>query len=564
MYIPFDIDLQMSDPCAPRGPWSPSSWQQFPVTQPVSYPETPAPVTEKLLHRLSTLPGLVHPHEIDRLRSELARAANGHAFVLQGGDCAERFAYCTDERIEAQLRVILQMSLVVVWGTGLPVVRVARMAGQYAKPRSSLMEKITISKKGENGEEIEETVELSSFRGDIINGLEATPESRKPDPARLLDAYYNSAATLNYMRNQLGNGFADLNTAEGWTISEAKSTNGEKPREGTPGVPSSVPEWVSRWDLSHVQKSDIRTRYKMVVDSISHAVGFMNTVGAQNESVVKAANVYTGHEALVLQYEEGLTRLSKVGINGASTGTTVSNSSPALRGLDEKNGNGTVNGSSTQGKWYDTSSHFIWMGDRTRNLDGAHVEFFRGIANPIGIKVGPTMKPDELVSMLDIVDPGKEAGRVTLITRYGHSNIRNLLPAHIRAVKASGHPVVWICDPCHGNTHTVLGLKTRSYGDIASELCAALEIHAAEGGSLHGVHLELTGDDVTECLGGSQELKDIDLAKRYESACDPRLSVSQALDVAFLVADWWGKIKSPSAGLKRKLEGDDEIVVSKK
>lgn len=555
----------MSDPLAPRGLWSPSSWQNVPVRQPVFYPDTTEEATENIYKKLSTLPGLVHPHEIDRLRSELAKASEGKAFVLQGGDCAERFAYCTDERIEAQLRVILQMSLVVVWGTGLPVVRVARMAGQYAKPRSSLTEKVKITKKDAEGNEIEEVIEIPSFRGDILNDLEATPEARKPDPSRLLDAYFNSAATLNYMRNQLGNGFADLNTASGWAFSNgpgsgiAKNSKSNGKHSDEDSHAPGVPEWISQWDLSHVQQDDIKTRYLDVVNSITRAVGFMNTVGAQNDSVVKGASVYTGHEALVLQYEEGLTRLSKISVDGLHTGATVSNSSPALRGIDEKSVAATNANQKSQldGKWYDTSSHFIWMGDRTRNLDGAHVEFFRGISNPIGIKVGPTMKPDELVSMLNIVDPNKEAGRVTLITRYGHSKIRDHLPGHIRAVKASGHPVVWICDPCHGNTVTVLGYKTRSYSDIASELCAALEIHTEEGGSLHGVHLELTGDDVTECLGGSQELKDIDLEKRYESACDPRLSVSQALDAAFLIADWYGKKKGTQvAGEKRKLDHD--------
>lgn len=548
----------MSGSYASKGPWSPSSWQKTPVTQPVSYPDTPEETTNGILKKLSTLPGLVHPLEIESLRRELANASQGTAFVLQGGDCAERFAYCTDERIEAQLRVILQMSLVVVWGTGLPVVRVARMAGQYAKPRSSLTEKQKIIKKQADGTEVEEVIEIPSFRGDIINGLEATPESRKPDPSRLLDAYFNSAATLNYMRNQLGNGFADLNTASAWAVTNGpnsglyKSDNGDEAREGK--NTHSVPEWISQWDLSHVQQADIKTRYLDAVQSITRAVGFMNTVGVQNDSVVKGANVYTGHEALVLQYEEGLTRLSKVGSNGSNTGATVSNASPALRGLDEKSAAKSASVGQAHGKWYDTSSHFIWMGDRTRNLDGAHVEFFRGIANPIGIKVGPSMKPDELVEMLNIVDPNREPGRVTLITRYGKGKIRELLPHHIRAVKASGHPVVWICDPCHGNTVTVLGLKTRSYSDIASELCAALEIHAQEGGSLHGVHLELTGDDVTECLGGSQEVKDIDLKKRYESACDPRLSVSQALDAAFLIADWYGKTKGISLDRKRKFD----------
>uniref|UniRef100_A0A060TDW8 Phospho-2-dehydro-3-deoxyheptonate aldolase n=1 Tax=Blastobotrys adeninivorans TaxID=409370 RepID=A0A060TDW8_BLAAD len=437
--------------------WTPTSWQSRPIKQDVVYDDYKA--VEKSLEKLESLPPLVHPNEIEQLKAKLKAAAEGKAFILQGGDCAELFDYCNQDRILAKLKVLLQMSLVLIWGTKLPVVRIGRIAGQYAKPRSKLTE------------EVEGYGEIPSFRGDNINGYH--PSDRTPDPQRLVSAYFHSAATLNYIRSSLANGFADLH----------------HPFD---------------WDLSHVRQDSVRKRYQQVVDSISEGLGFMQTVGADSSQSLQTVDFFTSHESLLLEFEQSLTR--KVG-----------------------------------SKYYNTSAHFVWIGDRTRQPDGAHVEFFRGVENPIGIKVGPTTSTEDLIKLLDTVDPNRETGRVTLITRYGADKIESLLPGHIKAVKQSGHKVVWISDPCHGNTKTspVTKLKTRYFDDIFSELRLALEIHRKNDSALNGVHLELTGDAVTECIGGSQNLEDEDLVLRYDTVCDPRLSVSQSLDVAFLIADYF-------------------------
>lgn len=453
--------------------WTLTSWQDKPITQDVVYDDYSQ--VEKALEKLESLPPLVHPREIEDLKTKLGEAAEGKAFILQGGDCAELFDYCNQDRIEAKLKVLLQMSLVLIWGTRLPVVRIGRIAGQYAKPRSKLTE------------QVDGFGEIPSFRGDNINGYE--PSDRKPDPSRLVSSYFHSAATLNFIRGSLASGFADLH----------------HPFD---------------WDLSHVREDSVRQRYQTVVNAISEGLTFISSVGAdENNATLKSVDFFTSHEALLLEYEQSLTRLLK---NASSpTGHNTS--------------------SYPQKKWYNTSAHFIWIGDRTRQIDGAHVEFFRGVANPIGVKVGPSTKCDELLRLLDIVDPDFEPGRVTLITRYGASKIKEMLPEQIRAVQSTNHKPVWICDPCHGNTKTspVTKLKTRYFDDIISELRQALEIHKDTNSMLNGVHLELTGDAVTECIGGSQELEDEDLALRYDTVCDPRLSLSQSLDVAFLVADWY-------------------------
>lgn len=445
-----------------RAEWTPTTWQDFPIKQDVVYDDEAK--VEAALNKLESLPPLVHPNEIEQLKSKLKLAAEGKAFLLQGGDCAELFDYCNQERIDAQLKVLLQMSLVLIWGSKLPVVRVGRMAGQYAKPRSKLTE-------------IVDGKEIPSFRGDNINGFDV--KDRTPDPSRLVSSYFHTAATINHVRSQLSNGFADL----------------RRPLD---------------WDLSHVQKDHVRERYQGVVDSITEGLNFMKTIGADNSIDITSVDFYTSHEALLLEYEQTLTRKMR----DPTTGTN---------------------------KWYNTSAHFVWIGDRTRQLDGAHVEFFRGLSNPIGIKVGPSMKADELVALLDIVDPNYETGRVTLITRYGATSIANLLPSHIQAVKKSGHKVVWVSDPCHGNTKVspVTKFKTRYFDDIVTEIRLALQIHRENGSIMNGMHLELTGDAVTECIGGSQALEDKDLIIRYDTVCDPRLSVSQSLDIAFLVSDWF-------------------------
>ncbi|KAF8475992.1 DAHP synthetase [Kalaharituber pfeilii] len=444
--------------------WSPSSWQSKPMKQSVVYEDKTA--VEEALKKLESLPPLVTPHEIVKLRAELKEVALGKKFLLQGGDCAELFDYCSQDPINAKIKVLLQMSLVLIWGARIPVVRIARMAGQFAKPRSSLTEVV-------DGKEI------PSFRGDNINGY--LPHERTPHPARLVSSYFHSAATLNYLRAQLSSGFADLH-------------------------------YPFEWTLSHVQSKNVRKEYETIVNSITDALQFMRTIGADNAPSLGSVDIYTSHEGLLLEYEQSLTRLLK----------------------DPSDGN--------KPKWFNTSAHFIWIGDRTRQLDGAHVEYFRGIQNPIGIKIGPTMKQDELVQLLDIVNPDKEIGKVTLITRYGAGKIKDKLPGHIQAVQKSGHIVVWQCDPMHGNTRTSPpphSLKTRTFSHIISELSSCLSIHKAHNSRLGGVHLELTGDAVTECVGGSEGLKDEDLSVNYTTYCDPRLNQNQALDAAFLIASYY-------------------------
>ncbi|ODV92504.1 hypothetical protein CANCADRAFT_56157 [Tortispora caseinolytica NRRL Y-17796] len=452
-------------PSGLKDEWTPTSWQAKPIQQDVVYDDAEA--VEKALEKLESLPPLVTPHEINKLREKLKDAAEGNAFVLQGGDCAELFNYCTQEAIEGRLRILLQMSMVLVWGLKLPIIRIGRIAGQFAKPRSKLTEMI-------------QGQEYPSFRGDNINGYEL--EDRTPDPARLVSAYFHSAATLNYIRGAIASGFADLRRS-------------------------------FDWDFSHVQSFATRTRYEEVADSISEMLQFMHTVGADHSQQLNTVDFFTSHEGLHLEYEQSLTRKLK---DGYSTDST---------------------------SFYDTSTHFLWIGDRTRQIDGAHVEFFRGIRNPIGVKVGPSMKDSELVDLLNIVDPNFETGRVTLITRYGCTKIKDHLSSQIEAVRNSGHKVVWMVDPCHGNTKVSpkTELKTRYLADILSELQQALEIHSQNNSRVSGVHLELTGDAVTECIGGSEGLEDEDLVIRYLTVCDPRLSSNQSLDAAFLIADWFKK-----------------------
>ena len=447
--------------------WSPSSWRSKPASQEVVYEDQDA--VKRATGQLSRLPPIVTPKEIIKLRKSLRDVALGKAFLLQGGDCAELFEYCEQNAIEAKIKLLLQMSMVLIWGANKPVVRIARMAGQYAKPRSSPTE-------------IHNGVEIPSFRGDILNGFD--PAHRKIDPSRLVSAYQHSAATLNYIRGSITSGIADLHS----------------PLD---------------WGLGHVRDESIKQKYQSIVQSIVDSLNFMRTVGADS-SVLETIDLYTSHEGLLLEYEQSLTRRLRHPLTRAAL---VDNSSSQKEG------------------WYNTSAHFIWIGDRTRQPDGAHVEYFRGIENPIGIKVGPTMKSDELIELLDIVNPSKEIGKVTLITRYGEGKIEGLLGDHIEAVKRSGHVVVWQCDPMHGNTRsTPTGIKTRPFSSILSEVSSALKIHRQHGSFLGGVHLELTGEAVTECVGGSEGLTDDDLSLNYTSYCDPRLNEKQALELAFLVA----------------------------
>lgn len=465
------------------GEWSPSSWRTKPIKQPVIYHDTAA--FERSLQKLTRLPPIVTPMEIWKLRRALADVAQGKAFLLQGGDCAELFDYCNDQAVDSKIKLLLQMSLVLIWGGNKPVVRIARMAGQYAKPRSSPMETV-------DGRQI------PSFRGDILNGYQT--DQRDIDPERLVQAYFHSAATLNYVRAQISSGIADLHD----------------PMD---------------WNLGHVEDPELQRKYTRIVESISESLRFMRTVGADTAGQLETVDLYTSHEGLLLAYEECLTRKLKHPSNRV---VSSPGKNPSITG-----GN-TIDGSNREADtmgWYNTSAHFVWVGDRTRQPDHAHIEYFRGIENPIGIKVGPTTSVADLTQLLDIVNPRKEIGKVTLITRYGEGKVEELLPKHIDAVRQTGHTVVWQCDPMHGNTRsTTSGIKTRSFASIFSELASALRIHKECGSFLGGVHLELTGDAVTECTGGSQGLQDEDLSLRYETFCDPRLNEKQALELAFLVA----------------------------
>ncbi|KDO33749.1 hypothetical protein SPRG_01630 [Saprolegnia parasitica CBS 223.65] len=434
--------------------WSPSSWRAFPIKQQPTYPDQAA--LETVLEKLKTLPPLVSVQEIERLRDQLAEVADGKRFLLQGGDCAESFRDCKPDVIEKKLRIMMQMSLVLVWGARMPTTRVARMAGQFAKPRSQATEII-------------DGVEVCTFRGENVNGVGA--HERTPDPARLLDGYYHSAATMNYGRLLLDSGFADIHDA-------------------------------GKWDLGFVQNSIRAEQYAHMVSAIQDSLHFVHTCGVGYDMNLKTMDLFISHEGLGLAYEEAMTRK----ING---------------------------------KYYNMGTDFLWIGDRTRQLDHAHIEYFRGIANPIGVKVGPSMHPSELVELITKLWPNPDAtpGKITLITRYGDAKVAAMLPAHIQAVKAAGLKVVWSCDPCHGNTITTdNGYKTRPFSRILSELRQTLDIHVAEGSHLGGVHFELTGENVTECIGGPEQLDETDLTARYTTACDPRMNYAQSMEVAFLLA----------------------------
>ena len=394
--------------------------------------------------------------EVDALRTRLARASRGEAFLLQGGDCAERFADCSKEPIEAKLKILLQMSLVLTWGARIPVVRVARIGGQYAKPRSKDTEVI-------------DGVELPSFRGEHVNGIEPTLEAREPDPSRLVDTYFHSSATLNYARALLDGGFADLHNPQ-------------------------------HWDLGYVRSDKNREAYETIRESILDALDFVESTGVSGQGAFRTVELFASHEGLLLPYEEAHT----IQVNG---------------------------------RWYNLGAHMLWIGDRTRQLDGAHVEYFRGIENPMGVKVGPTMQPSELVELLETLEPKNRAGRITLITRMGADKVADGLPVLIEAVERAGRQVVWSCDPMHGNTEsTSSGVKTRNFDNISLELEETFRVHDQMKTILGGVHFELTGQDVTECVGGPQELSESDLSRSYETYCDPRLNYAQSMEMAFLMA----------------------------
>ncbi|WP_159998970.1 class II 3-deoxy-7-phosphoheptulonate synthase [Roseomonas sp. 18066] len=436
--------------------WQPGSWREMPIRQVPDYPDQAK--LNAMESRLASFPPLVFAGEARRLQQSLAKAGQGRAFVLQGGDCAESFADFRANPIRDTFRVLLQMAVVLTFGGSLPVVKLGRMAGQFAKPRSSDTETV-------------EGTTLPSYRGDIINGPEFTAAARIPDPSRMEFAYMQSAGTLNLLRAFATGGYADLHE-------------------------------VHRWNLGFVQRSPLAERYRDLTVRIDETLRFMAACGMSEAPQVRETDFYTSHEALLLPYEEALTRVD-----------------------------------STTDEWYACSAHFLWIGDRTRQPDGAHVEFLRGVKNPLGLKVGPSTDPDELVKLTEILNPENIPGRLTLISRMGAAKVADKLPPLLRAVKRAGREVVWISDPMHGNTHTAGNYKTRSFDAILAELRGFFDAHQAEGTWAGGVHVEMTGSDVTECIGGAHKLSEADLSGNYATFCDPRLNAEQALELAFLVAE---------------------------
>ncbi len=439
--------------------WTPQSWRKKPARQMPVYDDQ-----EKLRAvetRLSKLPPLVFAGEARRLKKKLAKVAAGEAFLFQGGDCAESFAEFSANNIRDTFRMILQMAVVLTYGGGTPVVKIGRIAGQFAKPRSG-------------DTEVRDGVTLPSYRGDSVNGIEFTAEARRPDPERMVQVYNQSASTLNLLRAFAQGGYADLHE-------------------------------VHRWNLAFVENSLQGERYRDLSQRIDDALGFMAAcnITAETSAAIRETDFFTSHEALLLPYEEALTRVD-----------------------------------STTGDWYDVSAHMLWIGDRTRQPDGAHVEFLRGVKNPLGIKCGPSTPIDELLKLLDILNPANEPGRLTLISRMGADKVAAGLPPLLRAVKQSGRVVVWCCDPMHGNTQmSGNGYKTRDFSRILSEARDFFAICHAEGVYPGGIHLEMTGQEVTECTGGVSAVTESSLSDRYETLCDPRLNATQALELAFLVAD---------------------------
>lgn len=439
--------------------WNPNSWRELPILQQPQYPDQD--VLKSVESQLKSVPPLVFAEETRSLFKQLEDVCEGRAFLLQGGDCAESFSDFNAANIRDTFKTILQMAVVLTYGGKCPVVKIARMAGQYAKPRSADLETI-------------DGVSLPSYRGDIVNNFEFTEEARIPDPQRLMTAYHHSAATLNLLRAFAQGGLADLHQ-------------------------------VNRWNMGFVAANPQKAKYQQLADKIQDALEFMEVCGINSTIApsLKETALYTSHEALLLGYEEALTRRDHL-----------------------------------SGDWYDCSAHFVWIGERTRQLDHAHIEFFKGIKNPIGVKIGPGIKPDELISLIDALNPDNIPGRLTLITRMGADVLPEKLPALVRKVQQEGRKVIWSSDPMHGNTEKASsGYKTRSFDNIMREISQFFAVHKAEGSYAGGVHLEMTGQHVTECTGGAYGLSDDDLAQRYKTQCDPRLNADQVLELGFLVAD---------------------------
>ncbi len=440
--------------------WSPSSWREFPIKQQPVYEDKEA--LEKIEKELSTFPPLIFSGEARNLKKDLARAGRGEAFIVQGGDCAESFAAFNADTIKNLFKLILQMSVVVAYSSGKPVVKIGRVAGQFAKPRSSDFEE-------------KDGVKLPSYRGDIINDIEFSKEARKPDPYRMVRAYYQSAATMNLLRAFSRGGLADLNE-------------------------------VHRWNLDFIKSHPIGQKFEAISCQIDKAMKFLKAAGITSENApeLRQTTVYTSHEALLLNYEEALTRTDSI-----------------------------------TGDYYNTSAHMLWIGDRTRDLDGAHIEYFRGIKNPIGCKVGPSMKPDELVALVKALNPDNEEGKLNLIVRMGADKIDELYPPLLKAVRDANLNVVWTIDPMHGNVEkSSTGFKTRDFDNILSEVKSFFNIHREHGTVAAGVHLEMTGENVTECTGSAScSITVDDLSSRYHTQCDPRLNANQALELAFMISE---------------------------
>ena len=447
--------------------WTPSSWRNKPAKHiPTDYPDLDE--LREVEATLKGYPPLVFAGEARRLKQRLGDVAMGKAFLMQGGDCAESFKEFHPDNIRDMFRVMMQMAVVLTYGAGQPVVKVGRIAGQFGKPRSSPVE-------------IRDGVELPSYRGDNINGMEFDPATRLPDPQRLLKAYGQSASTMNLLRAFATGGYANLRN-------------------------------IHKWTLGFVDGSEQTAKYKALCEKIEDALDFMEACGVTPASTpqMAATDFYTSHEGLLLGYEEAMTRID-----------------------------------STTGRWYDTSAHMLWIGNRTRQLDHAHVEFMRGVENPIAMKIGEGLEPDELMRLLDVLNPNNEAGRMTLIARYGHDKVTNGLPSLARAVKRAGRHVVWSCDPMHGNTiKTDSGYKTRPFDNILTEVRQFMQVLHSEGCWPGGVHFEMTGQNVTECLGGSANMvSEADLSSRYHTHCDPRLNADQALELAFLISEELGSYR---------------------
>jgi len=439
--------------------WKINSWRNYPVKHIPEYPDKKE--LDGVLNKINDFPPLVFAGETRHLKEQLAQVVDGKAFLLQGGDCAESFAEFHPDNIRDTFKLILQMSLVLTYSASVPVIKLGRIAGQFSKPRSSPIENI-------------DGVELPSYLGDNINGMEFNEKSRVPDPKRLFKAYSQSASTLNLIRAFSHGGFADLKK-------------------------------VHTWNLGFIKKTPAGKKFKELEDKIADALAFMDACGINSDfnRRLKTVNFWTSHEALLLPFEQAMTRID-----------------------------------STTGEYHATSAHFVWIGDRTRQLDGGHVEFCRGIENPIGIKCGPTLKSEDLINLCNRINPNNEKGKITLISRFGSKNVEKHLPKLIRSIKKEGLNVIWSCDPMHGNTiKATSGYKTRPFNNVVEEVKNVFECHQSEGSYAGGLHIEMTGQDVTECTGGAQKISDQDLSDRYHTHCDPRLNANQALELAFLISD---------------------------